>query len=72
MPKKAAKRTLISGGSKNVIVWAGYQKNGMVFLNTKLQSTAQFNWVKILVIGIGVTKANADPLQLVMWVSVIL
>ena len=34
-PNRAAKRTLISCGRRNVIVCAGYQKKGIVFLNTK-------------------------------------
>ena len=45
------------------MVWAGYQNKGMVFLNTKLQSTAQFNPVKIRVMGIGVESALIEPPQ---------
>ena len=32
----AANNTRMSGGSRKVMVWAGYQNKGMVFLNTKL------------------------------------
>ena len=32
---RAAKSIWNSGGRRNVIVWAGIQKNGMVFLRTK-------------------------------------
>lgn len=52
-----------TGGSRKVMVWAGYQNKGMVFLNTKLQSTAQFNPVKIRVMGIGVESALIEPPQ---------
>lgn len=59
----AANNTRMSGGSRKVMVWAGYQNKGMVFLNTKLQSTAQFNPVKIRVMGIGVESALIEPPQ---------
>ena len=35
IPSNAANNTLNSAGSKNVIVCAGIQKNGIVFLKTK-------------------------------------
>ena len=38
----AANNTRMSGGSRKVMVWAGYQNKGMVFLNTKLQSTEYY------------------------------
>ena len=34
MPKTAANKTWKPAGNKNVIVCAGYQNSGMVFLNT--------------------------------------
>lgn len=35
-PSSAAKSTCKSLGNRNVMVWAGNQNNGMVFLKTKL------------------------------------
>ena len=72
MPNNAAKSTRMSDGNMNVIVCAGYQKQGMVFLNTKFHWAFQFNSVMIFVIGIGVNRLLIDPPHIKICVSVIL
>ena len=72
MPNMAANSTLIFGGSRKVMVCAGYQNKGMVFLNTNPHNTAQFSSVIIRFMGMGVSSAFTEPPQWPMWVSVIL
>ena len=61
MPSNAAKSTRCSDGNKNVIVWAGYQKNGIVFLNTKPHCACQFSSANRLAMGMGVTRVHRLP-----------
>lgn len=63
MPNMAANSTLIFGGSRKVMVCAGYQNKGMVFLNTNPHNTAQFSSVIIRFMGMGVSSAFTEPLQ---------
>jgi hypothetical protein len=42
IPSKAANNTCISAGSKNVIVCAGIQKKGMVFLTLTMRHPKNF------------------------------
>ena len=60
-PRRAAKRTRVSPGNKKVIVWAGYQKKGMVFLKTKPHCTRQFNPANSSPNGIGEKKPERVP-----------
>ena len=46
-PSRAAKSTRYSGGSMNVMVWAGIQNRGIVFLKRKPQIVAQSRLTKI-------------------------
>ena len=54
------------------MVWAGNQKNGMVFLNTKPHCTRQFRFCMISPIGMGVKRPRRVPPVVRMCVSVIL
>ena len=71
-PKIAANKTLTSPGNKKVMVWAGYQKKGIVFLKTKFHCVSQLRCVMIRVIGIGVIRLRSEPPQSRICVSVIL
>jgi len=52
IPNKAANNTLNSAGSRKVIVCAGIQKKGIVFLKMKFHITSQFIFLKIVANGI--------------------
>lgn len=71
-PSSAAKSTRKSGASRKVIVWAGYQKSGMVRLKTKPHCRYQSISESRLAIGIGVIKARREPPEAAIWASVIL
>ena len=72
MPNNAANNTRCSGGSRKVMVWAGYQNRGMVFLNTNPHWACQLMVANRWAMGMGVIRAFNEPPHAAMWASVIL
>ena len=66
MPRSAAKSTRCSDGRRNVMVCAGYQKKGIVFLNTNPHCDCQLSDAKLSAIGIGTMSALIEPLCFAM------
>ena len=61
-PKKAAKSTWKSAGNRKVMVCAGYQKSGMVFLKTKPHCTSQLILCAMMSpMGMGLKKRIKEP-----------
>lgn len=71
-PNKAAHNARMLPGNINVIVWAGNQNNGIVFLNTKFHCTSQFRLRIISLMRIGRKKPFNVPPLFIICVSVIL
>lgn len=72
IPKRAANNTRCSVGSKKVMVCAGYQKKGMVFLKTNPHCLFQSICAKRSAIGIGVINDLRLPPCMAICASVIL
>ncbi len=53
-------------------MWAGIQKSGMVFLNTKFHCTCQLSDASVRPTGMGRSSARSEPPWARMWVSEIL
>ena len=61
IPSSAAKSTRCSEGKRKVMVCAGYQKKGIVFLKTKPHCACQLISEKRLAMGIGVMRDFSEP-----------
>ena len=73
-PRNAANSTCRVGGSRKVIVWAGYQNNGMVLAKTKPYWISQlifFDRVSRIFSG-WLKKPFSEPPVSAIWMSVIL
>ena len=69
-PSNAANSTCRVGGRIKVMVCAGYQNNGIVFLKTTPHCTSQLMLLMIFFIGMGFSSPTTVPPVCEMWMSV--